>query len=122
MAKPKASEITLKKRPEKTSKETAEGNKSTAESSGKNKEKDNQNNDTQGKPTSNTSTAVISHDKTIPNIVHSEKQPTDSATKVVAKKTESSTPKSQSTFNLESETAKIKIFVPLSELATQDVY
>ena len=33
-----------------------------------------------------------------------------------------SIPKSQSTFNLESEIARIKISVPLSELATQDVY
>ena len=33
-----------------------------------------------------------------------------------------SIPKSQSTFNLESEIARIKISIPLSELATQDVY
>ena len=31
-------------------------------------------------------------------------------------------PKSQSPFNLESEIERIKIHVPLSELATQDVY
>ena len=54
--------------------------------------------------------------------MHSENQPTDSATKVVTNKTEFNIPKSQSTFNLESEIAKIKISVPLSELATQDVY
>ena len=40
----------------------------------------------------------------------------------MANKTELSVTKSQSTFNLESEIAKIKISVPLFELATQDVY
>ena len=101
---------------------TAESNKSATESSGKNKEKDNQNTDKQSQPTSSTSTAVSAPDKIVSNTVHSENQPTDSATKVVANKTELNIPKIQSTFNLESEIAKIKIFVPLSELATQDVY
>ena len=40
-SKPKASEITIKKKPEKFSKVTTENNKSAAEGSGKNKEKDN---------------------------------------------------------------------------------
>ena len=101
---------------------TAESNKSTAESSGKNKEKDNQNIDTQGKPTSGTDTAVSAPDKIVSNTVHSKNQHTDSATKAVANKTKLNISKSQSTFNLESEIAKIKISVPLSELATQDVY
>ena len=116
--KPKAFEITIKKILEKTSKATAENNKSAAESSRKNKEKDNQNTDTQGKPACSTSTVVSAPDKTISNTVHSENQHTDSATKAVANKTDLSVPKSQSTFNLESEIAKIKISVPFSELAT----
>ena len=37
-------------------------------------------------------------------------------------KTELNLAKNQSPFNLESEIAKIKIFVPLTELVTQDVY
>ena len=121
-SKPKAFEVTIKKRPEKTSKVTAESKKSAAESSGKNKEKDNQNTDKQGKPTSSTSNAVSAPDKTVTNTVHSENQHTDSSTKVVANKTDLSITKSQSPFNLESEITKIKISVPLSELATQDVY
>ena len=40
----------------------------------------------------------------------------------MASKTELNLSKSQSPFNLENEIAKIKIFVPLTELATQDVY
>ena len=48
--KPKDSEATIKKRPEKTSKTTAETKKSAAESSGENREKDNQNTNAQGKP------------------------------------------------------------------------
>ena len=121
-SKPKASEITIKKRPEKTSKVTAESSKSVAKSSGKSKGKDNQNIDKKSQPTSNTSTVASVPDKTTTSIVHSENQPTDSTTKVVANKTELNIPKSQSTFNLESGIEKIKIFVPLSELATQDVY
>ena len=39
--KPKDSEATIKKRPEKSSKATTESSKLSAESSGKNKEKDN---------------------------------------------------------------------------------
>ena len=68
------------------------------------------------------STLVSTPDKTIHNLVHSEITQPDSATKAVANKTELNIPKIQSTFNLESEIAKIKIFVPLSELAAQDVY
>ena len=78
--------------------------------------------DTQGQPTSSTDTTVSAPNKKVSNTVHNENQHIDSATKAVANKTELNIPKSQSTFNLESEIAKIKIFVPLSELATQDVY
>ena len=101
---------------------TTESNKSAAESSGKNKEKDNQNTDKKIQPTSSTSTTVSAPNKTVPKPVHSENHHTDSATKIMANKTQLNIPKSQSTFNLESEIAKIKISVPLSELATQDVY
>ena len=121
-SKPKASEITIKKRLEKTSKAAAKSKKSAVESSGKNKEKDDQNTDKQSQPTSSTSIAVSAPDKIDPKPVHSENQPIDSATKAMANKTELRIPKSQSTFNLESEIAKIKISIPLSELATQDVY
>ena len=69
---------------------TAESNKSSSEGYGKNNEKEKKNTDTQGKPTSSTSTTVSAPDKTVPNTVHSENQPTDSATKVVANKTDSS--------------------------------
>ena len=116
--KPKYSEVIIKKIPQKTSKETAESNKSTAESAGKNKEKDNQQIDKQSQPTSSTSTAVSAPDKTVPNPVHNENHHTDSTTKAVANKTELNFSKSQSTFTLESEIAKIKISVPLSEMAT----
>ena len=92
-AKPKASEVTIKKRPEKTSKVTAESNKSAAESSGKNKEKGNQNTEKQGQPTSSTNTAVSTPDKTISNTVHSENQHTDPATKVVTNKTDLNIPR-----------------------------
>ena len=112
-SKPKASEITIKKRPEKTPKVTAKSSKSTAESSGKNKEKDSQNTDKQGQHMSSTSTTTNAPDKTVANTVHTENQHTDSATKIVANKTELSLMKSQSPFNLESEITKIKIFVPL---------
>ena len=44
------------------------------------------------------------------------------STKASANKTELSVTKSQSLFNLESGISKIKIYVPLSELTTQDVY
>ena len=71
---------------------------------------------------SSTSTSVSVPDKTISTHVHNKKTQTDSATKTVANKTELSITKVQSTFNLESEIAKNKISVPLSELATQDVY
>ena len=117
----KTPEITIKKRPEKSSKGTAESTKSVAESSGKNKEKDNQNIGKQSQPTSSTSTLVSTPDTTVPNLLHSEKTPNESATKAT-NKTKSSVSKTQSTFNLESELAKIKISVPLAELATQDVY
>ena len=108
-AKPKASETTIKKRPVKYSKETAESSKPSAESFGKSK--DNQNTNAQGKPASSTSTVVSALDKIVTNTVHNENQHTDSATKAVANKTELNIPKSQSTFNLESEIEKIKIFV-----------
>ena len=89
---------------------------------GKHREKDNQDTEKQSQPTSSTSASVSTPDKIVPNPVHSEKSQSDSAAKAVANKTELSTLKTQSTFNLESEIAKIKISVPLSELATQDVY
>ncbi|WP_208081351.1 hypothetical protein, partial [Bacteroides uniformis] len=60
--------------------------------------------------------------KTASNIVHIEHQQADLSNKTVPNKTELNLSKSQSSFNLESEIAKIKIFVPLTELATQDVY
>ena len=91
---PKASEVTIKKRPEKTSKVTAESNKSAAESSGKNKEKDSQRSDKQSQPTSSANTAVSAPDKTVTNNVHNENQHTDSATKVVTNKTKLNIPKS----------------------------
>ena len=121
-AKPKYSKTTIKKRPEKSSKATTESSKLSAKSSRKSKENDNQNTNAQGKPASSTSTAVSAPDKIVTNIVHNENQPTDSTTKAVENRIEMSIAKSQSTFNLECEIARIKISVPLSELATQDVY
>lgn len=101
---------------------TAESNKSTTESSGKNKEKDTRTTDKQIQETSSTSIVANAPDKTTSNLVHSENQQADSINKMVANKMELSLSKSPSPFNLESEIAKIKILVPLTELATQDAY
>ena len=71
-SKPKASEITIKKRPEKTPKVTVESNKSAVESSQKNQEKESQNTDKQSQQTSSTSTGANAPDKTATNTVYSE--------------------------------------------------
>ena len=81
---------------------TIESNKSAAESSRKNKEKDNQNIDKQSQPTSSTSPAASAPDKTIPKPIHSENQHTELATKAVDNKIEFNIAKCQALFNLES--------------------
>ena len=69
--KTKTPEITVKKRPDKTSKATSVNNKTVAESSGRHKEKDSQDNAKQIQPTSSTSTSVSTPDTTVPNPCYS---------------------------------------------------
>ena len=116
--KPKASEITIKKKPGKTPKVTVESSKLAPESSGKNKDKDILTSDKSSQGPSSTSIAANAPDKIASNIVHTENQQDEITNKTVPNKTELNLSKSQSAFNLESEIAKIKIYVPLIELAT----
>ena len=116
--KPKASEITIKKKPGKTPKVTVERSKPTPESSSKNKDKDILTSDKSSQGPSSTSIAANALDKTTSNIVHTENQQVEITNKTVPNKTELNLSKSQSSFNLESEIAKIKIYVPIVELAT----
>ena len=67
---------------------TVESNKSAAESSGKNKEKDIQTNDKPSQETSSTSIAANAPDKIASNIVNNKSQQVDSANKMVTNKSE----------------------------------
>ena len=70
--KPKTSEITIKKRPEKTPKGTVENNKTTTEGSSKSKGKSTQTIDKPRLETSSTSISAGAPEKTVSNNVHSE--------------------------------------------------
>ena len=83
----KTPKVTIKKRPNKTSKASAANSKTSAESFGKNKGKDNQNVEKQSQPASSTDIVVSAPDKNVSKPVHSEKSQADTATKIVANKT-----------------------------------
>ena len=93
-----------------------------AVNSNKGKDKCTQNSEKQSADLSSTNISSSTHVKTILSIVNKTNQQADIADKVTTNKAEISALKSQIPFNLEQEISKIKIFVPLTELATQHVY
>ena len=97
-------------------------NKTVAVNSDKGREKGTQNNEKQSADLSSTNTSDSTPVKTILSNVNRASQQTDFADRAVANKAETSTSKNQIPFSLEQEISKIKIFVPLTELATQNVY
>ena len=100
----------------------AKNNKKTVESSGKHKGKSTQTTDKQSVDHKSTSTSPSTPVKIVLNDIHSKNQQADFFDKLVTNKIDLSLSKNQFPFNLESEIAKIKIFVPLTVLVTQYVY
>ena len=100
----------------------AENNKTTTEFFCKNNGKVTQNADKPIIGPNSASTSASTLESIVLTNVHSENQQADFAGKLVTNKTYLKLSKSQFPFSLESEIAKIKIFVLLTELVTQDVY
>ena len=69
-----------------------------------------------------TSTSANAPEKTILTAVNNKNQRVDFAEEIMTKKVEINISKTQAPFSIESEIAKIKISIPLTELVTQDVY
>ena len=88
----------------------------------KNKEKGIQNNEKQSADLSSASTSASAPVKTILTNVNRRNQKTNFADRVAVNKAETSTSKNQMPLSLEQEIARIKIFVPLTELVALDVY
>ena len=84
--KPKASEISIKKRSENIVKEVAKNNKTVVESSGKGKGKSTQTTDKPCQEPNSTSIVANAPDKTVSTDVHSGNQQVDFAHKTVTKK------------------------------------
>ena len=85
------------------------------------KEKDTQNVEKQSANISSTSTSVSTPGKTTISTVDKPNQQAVIADKVAANKAEINVLKSQNLFSLEQEISKIKISVPLTELAAQQI-
>ena len=93
-----------------------------AVNSDKNKEKSTQINEKQSADLSSASISVSAPiKKNLTNVNRGNKQ-TNFADRVVVNKAETNIVKNHMPFSLEQEISKIKIYVPLTELATQDVY
>ena len=90
--------------------------------SDKGKEKGTQNNEKQSADLSSSNTSASTPEKKILSSVNKTNQQVDIADRVTANKAETNTSKNQLPFSLEQEISKIKISVPLTELATQNVY
>ena len=86
------------------------------------REKDTQNNEKQSADINSTNILASTPVKTILSNVNRASQQTNFADRMAVNKVESSTLKNQIPFSLEQEISKIKISVPLSELAAQNVY
>ena len=86
------------------------------------KEKGAQNNEKQSADISSTNISASTLVKTILSNINKTNQQADVAGRVTANKTKKSSSKNQIPFSLEREISKIKISVPLTELATQHVY
>ena len=96
--------------------------KTVVVTSDQNKEKGTQINEKQSGDFNNVSTSASAPIKTSLTNVNRGNQQTDFADKVVINKAETNIVKIQLPFSLEQGIARIKIFVPLTELATQNVY
>ena len=96
--------------------------KAVAINSDKGREKGTQNNEKQSADLSSTNTSASTPVKTIVSSVNQTNQQSDIADKLITNKVETSTSKNQFPFSLEQEISKIKISIPLTELASQHVY
>ena len=86
------------------------------------KDKGTQNNEKHSSDISSTNTSASTPVKTILSNVNRTNQQADVADRLAASKAETSPSKSQIPFSLEQEISKIKIPVPMTELAAQNVY
>ena len=93
-----------------------------AGNSDKGKEKGTQNNAKQSANLSSVSTSANTPVKTILSNVNRTNQQADVADRLAANKVKKSSSKSQIPFSLEQEISGIKISIPLTKLATQNVY
>ena len=89
---------------------------------GNDKEKDTQNKEKQNADISSTNTSASTPVKTILSSVNKTNQQADIADRMTANKAETSALKRQIPLSLEQEISKIKIYVPLTELAAQHVF
>ena len=96
--------------------------KTTAVSSDNGREKCTQKGEKQNPDLSSTNTLASTPLKTILSNKNKTNQQADVADRLAANKVKKSSSKSQIPFSLEQEISKIKIYVPLTELATQKVY
>ena len=96
--------------------------KTVAVNSDKGREKSTQNVTKQSADLSSTNTSASTPVKTISSNVNRTNQQADVADRVAVKKAETSSSKNQIPFSLEQEISKIKISIPLTELAAQNVY
>ena len=96
--------------------------KTVADNSGKSKEKDTQNLEKQSANISSANTSTSTPVKTTVSTVDKTSHQVVVADKVAANKAEINALKNPNPFSLEQEILKIKISVPLTELATQHVY
>ena len=96
--------------------------KTVAVNSDNGKEKGTQNDEKRSADISSTNISASTPVKTIFSSVNRTSQQTDVAEKLTANNTETIILKSQIPFSLEQEISKIKISVPLTELATQHAY